>query len=281
MSRLTFRNIAKTFEGRPAIAEVDLAVESGSLTAIVGPSGCGKTTLLELGAGLQPPDRGEVALDGVRVREPSRDTAVIFQHHNLFAWLTVCDNVAFGLRNEGFGRRDARARAMAQLRDVGLGDVADKVPAELSGGMRQRVALARALVLQPKVLLMDEPFASLDYQTRRIMQRYLLSVWRKSGATVVLVTHDLDEAIALADRVVLMSGAPGRVVETVDLELEAPRAADDPPLRDVRRHLQRHLETEVALSEFAAAELPVIAENLRGSAAEATSSRRGRVATRR
>lgn len=262
MSELTFSGVRKVFDGYIALAGVDLTVESGSLTAIIGPSGCGKTTLIELAAGLQVPTAGEVALDGVRVREPSPDTAVIFQHHNLFGWLTVRDNVAFGLRNFRLGRREARARAVQQLREVGLAGFADKVPAELSGGMRQRVALARALVLEPKVLLMDEPFASLDYQTRKVMQRYLLSTWRHPRATIALVTHDLDEALVLADRVVLMSGAPARIVEIVDLDLERPRRADDPRLSDLRQHLQRHLEAEVALSEFGDAELAALMDDV-------------------
>lgn len=258
MPSLSFSGVAKRFNGHVALEAVDLTIESGSLTAIIGPTGCGKTTLLEIGAGLQRPSRGEVSLDGAPVTRPSPQTAMIFQHHNLFGWLTVRDNVAFGLRNRGLSRREARARAAKQLGNVGLADFADKVPAELSGGMRQRVALARALVLHPKVLLLDEPFASLDYETRRVMRRYLLSAWRQAEATIALVTHDLEEALVLGDRVVLMSGAPGRVVEVVDLDLERPREPDDPRLRDVKQHLQRHLEAEVALSEFTGAELAAL-----------------------
>jgi NitT/TauT family transport system ATP-binding protein len=255
---LAFRGVGRTFDGQQALAGIDLTVESGSLTAIVGPSGCGKTTLLELAAGLQIAGEGEVIVDGVPVRGPSPDTAMIFQHHNLFDWLTVLDNVAFGLRNLGVSRAEARRRASDQLADVGLAAFADKVPAELSGGMRQRVALARALVLEPKVLLMDEPFASLDYQTRRVMQRYLLSTWRRAGATIALVTHDLAEALLMADRVALMSRGPGRIVEIVDLELERPREVDDPRLDELRRRLERHLVEEVALGEFAGAELAAV-----------------------
>ena len=258
MPSLTFRGVGRAFDGQRALAGIDLTVESGSLTAIVGPSGCGKTTLLELAAGLQPVSEGKVILEGVPVRAASPDTAMIFQHYNLFDWLTVRDNVAFGLRNAGIGRAEARRRAMDQLADVGLAGFADKVPAELSGGMRQRVALARALVLDPKVLLMDEPFASLDHQTRRVMQRYLLSTWRRAGATIALVTHDLDEALLLADRVALMSRGPGRIVEVVDLDLERPREADDPRLDALRGRLERHLEEEVALGEFAGAELVAV-----------------------
>jgi NitT/TauT family transport system ATP-binding protein len=255
---LDFRGVEKRFNGHVALAQLDLTIESGSLTAIIGPTGCGKSTLLEIGAGLQRATRGVVTLDGSPVTGPSSQTAMIFQHHNLFPWLTIRDNVAFGLRNVGLSRREARARAAEQLARVGLAEFAGKVPAELSGGMRQRVALARALVLDPKVLLMDEPFASLDYETRRLMRRYLLSAWQQVGATIVLVTHDLEEALVLGDRVVLMSGAPGRVVEVVDLELERPRRLDDPRLADLREHLERHLEAEVELTEFTDAELAAL-----------------------
>ncbi len=220
---------------------VDLKLGSGSLTALVGPTGCGKTTLLELIAGLQNPTRGTITVDGEDVLGPRRDTILIFQQHNLFDWLTVRDNVAFGLRNRGLSRREARRRAIEQLERVGLAAFADRVPGELSGGMRQRVALARALVLAPRLLLMDEPFGSLDHQTRRIMQRYLLTTWRQSGATIVLVTHDLDEAMRLADRA-------------------HPRNLEDGQLRHVRERLHAHLEEEVALSEFAGAELAALAE---------------------
>ena len=168
--------------------------------------------------------------------------------------------MAFGLQNLRVGRREARGRALAQLGTVGLAAVADRVPAELSGGMRQRVALARALVLEPKVLLLDEPFASLDHQTRRVMQRYLLSTWRRSQATILMVTHDLEEALVLADRVALMSGSPGRIVDVVDLTLERPRAVEDGRLRGLRQRLERHLESEVALGEFTEAELSALGD---------------------
>ena len=170
------------------------------------------------------------------------------------------DNVAFGLRNRGLSKREARRRANEQLEHVGLAAFVDRVPGELSGGMRQRVALARALVLAPRLLLMDEPFGSLDHQTRRIMQRYLLARWRQSQATIVLVTHDLDEAMRLADRIVLFSASPGRPVEVVDVPAAHPRNLEDGQLRHVRDRLLAHLEEEVALSEFAGAELAALAE---------------------
>ncbi|TME35393.1 MAG: ATP-binding cassette domain-containing protein, partial [Chloroflexi bacterium] len=167
MPEIRITDVCRDFGQHRVLDQVDLKLESGSLTALVGPTGCGKTTLLELIAGLQNPTRGTITVDGEDVVGPRRDSILIFQQHNLFDWLTVRDNVAFGLRNRGLSKREARRRAIEQLERVGLAAFADRVPGELSGGMRQRVALARALVLAPRLLLMDEPFGSLDHQTRR------------------------------------------------------------------------------------------------------------------
>jgi len=260
MPEIRISAVCRDFGQHRALDQVDLTIESGSLTALVGPTGCGKTTLLELIGGLQNPSRGRITVDGEDVVGPRRDTILIFQQHNLFDWLTVRDNVAFGLRNRGLSKREARRRANEQLEHVGLAAFVDRVPGELSGGMRQRVALARALVLAPRLLLMDEPFGSLDHQTRRIMQRYLLARWRQSQATIVLVTHDLDEAMRLADRIVLFPASPGRPVEVVDVPAAHPRNLEDGQLRHVRDRLLAHLEEEVALSEFAGAELAALAE---------------------
>lgn len=254
MPELSFAGLERRFDDVVALEGIHLEVPDGSLTAIVGPSGCGKSTLLELAGGLQAPSAGDVRLDGRPVDGPRGQTALIFQHHNLFPWLTVLDNVAFGLRNRGVRARDARARALAGLRDVGLHTVAGRVPAELSGGMRQRVALARALVLETDLLLMDEPFASLDHQTRRLMHAHLLATWKRLRATIVVVTHDLDEALLLAERVVLMTGAPGRIAEVVDVHAAWPRDLQDPVLAGHRARLATHLEREVALGELTDAE---------------------------
>ena len=260
MPEIRITDVCRDFGQHRVLDQVDLRLESGSLTALVGPTGCGKTTLLELIAGLQNPTRGTVTVDGEDVVGSRRDSILIFQQHNLFDWLTVRDNVAFGLRNRGLSKREARRRAIEQLERVGLAAFADRVPGELSGGMRQRVALARALVLAPRLLLMDEPFGSLDHQTRRIMQRYLLTTWRQSRATIVLVTHDLDEAMRLADRIVLFSASPGRPVKVVDVPAQHPRNLEDGQLRRVRDRLLAHLQEEVALSEFAGAELAALGE---------------------
>lgn len=258
MAELSFERVSKVFNGQLAVDEINLTIPSGSFIALLGPSGCGKSTLLEIAAGLTPPTGGRVWLAGRPVTQPGPQTAIVFQHHNLFEWMTVRANVAFGLRAQGVARAERRLRASKLLADVGLTDHAHKLPRELSGGMRQRVAIARALVLNPQVLLMDEPFSSLDYQTRTVMQRYLLALWHRARATVVMVTHDLEEALMLADQVVLLSSSPGRILEVINLTAARPRNPENAQLREVRTRLRHHLEREVALGEFSEAELAAL-----------------------
>lgn len=254
MSAIVFRNLTKRFDGKTVIADVTLDVPARSLTVVVGPSGCGKSTLLSIAAGLEAPCSGSVSVSGRAVAGPSPDTALIFQDHNLFPWLDACGNIAFGLEMRGAPRKASRARALDLLQEVGLGECAARVPRELSGGMRQRVALLRALALGPKVILLDEPFSSLDYQTRKMMQAYLLAAWRQSAATAVLVTHDLHEALFLADRLVLFSGSPGQVREIIDIDLPRPRDLNHPFLIELYRRMEASLEAEAASSEFTEAE---------------------------
>jgi NitT/TauT family transport system ATP-binding protein len=254
-TEVVFENVGKRFGEKEAARDVSLKVPGGSFTVVIGPSGCGKSTLLGLAAGLDEPSDGYVFVGGREVAGPTPEVALLFQHYNLFPWLTACDNVAFAFRNRGMARKEARKRAMELLANVGLGDYADKVPDELSGGMKQRVALVRAFALQPGLLLMDEPFAALDHQTRRIMQSYLLMTWQATDATVIMVTHDLDEALYLADRLVLFSGSPGTVSEVIDIEVPRPRRLDEPSLAAIRKRLEAHLEKEVAYDEFTETEL--------------------------
>lgn len=249
-----FGNVTKCFGDTTAIEGVSLKVPAGEFTVLIGPSGCGKSTLLSLAAGLEAPTDGFVTVHGRQVTGPVRDTALIFQQHNLFPWMTTEANVAYGLRSRGMPRREALARARDLLGRVGLADFAQKPPTALSGGMRQRVALVRAFATQPKLLLMDEPFGALDHQTRKIMQAYLLSTWRDSGATVVMVTHDLDEALMLADRLVLFTGQPGHIAETLDITAPRPRNRDDPALREIGARLEGHLASAAAAAEFTDAE---------------------------
>lgn len=210
-----------------ALDDVDFAVRDGAFVCIVGPSGCGKTTLFRIIAGLEADFEGEVLLDGQPIEGPGMDRGMVFQEYGLFPWRTVIENVRFGLEQREMTdeTRDARARAMLDL--VGLGDVAERYPRELSGGMKQRVGIARALAVDPAILLMDEPFASVDAHTRSNLHDELLDVWRETDKTVLFVTHDVEEAVTLADRVVVLSGSPGTVVEVVDVELERPRERTD------------------------------------------------------
>ncbi|MGH9278031.1 MAG: ABC transporter ATP-binding protein [Acidimicrobiales bacterium] len=250
MRRLCWEGVGKTWptpDGDlvPAVLDVDLEVREGEFLALIGPSGCGKTTLLEIAAGLEEPTSGRVTVDGVGIDGPGPERTLLFQDHHLFPWLKVRENVAQGLLFGGMSRRDRCARAEAMLAAVGLSGVAGKLPHQLSGGMRQRVALARALAVEPQVLLLDEPFASLDFQTRLLMQRYLLSVWQRFGTTIVFVTHQVEEALLLADRAVLVSAGPGRVLEDLAVDIDRPRDVNGADFLRLRRHLTGHLEREV------------------------------------
>jgi NitT/TauT family transport system ATP-binding protein len=227
---LSVAGLGKRFakQGPAALADVSFEVAEGELLALVGPSGCGKTTLLRLLCGLTEPTEGIVMLDGRPVVAPPREMAIVFQDYSrsLFPWLTVHRNVMFPLRREGFSKRGKIERAEAVLREMGLDGVGGKYPWQLSGGMQQRVAIARALVSRPEVLLLDEPFASVDALTRAELQDVLLRVHasrEERAATVVHVTHDIDEAVYLADRVLVLASGPGRVVGAVDVGLLRPR----------------------------------------------------------
>jgi ABC-type nitrate/sulfonate/bicarbonate transport system ATPase subunit len=229
LPKIRFRDVTKRFMPRrgggevEAITSLSLDIAEKQFVCIVGPSGCGKSTQLNMLAGFEHPSSGEVLLDGTCVTEPGPDRGVVFQDGALFPWLNVLDNVCFGPRRQGLSRRAYRPAAMAILEQVGLRPFAGNLPSELSGGMRQRLAIARALVNRPPILLMDEPFGALDPQTRLLMQELLLSVWEQEHRTVLFVTHDVDEALFLADRVIVMSRRPGRVLEDIRVDLERPR----------------------------------------------------------
>ena len=211
----------------------------------LGPSGCGKSTLLYLIAGLEEATEGLTWSFGDLVETPSPERSLIFQETSLFPWLTVWQNVSFGLAIRGAGQAERRTVAAEALQRVGLKAAMDKRPDELSGGMRQRVAVARALAMRPKVLLMDEPFAALDVQTRARMQDFLLDVWRDSGASVLFVTHHIDEAVALADRVVVFTSRPGRIKTIVPIDLPRPRNLFSPRGRGPAHPAHRALRDEV------------------------------------
>ncbi len=219
---LTLSGVSKVYSnGFRAVAGVDLSVARGEIVALVGGSGCGKSTLLRLVAGLDRPTEGTVSVAGHAVTAPGGDVGVVFQEPRLMPWLPVEANVRFGLA--GVPVAEARRRAAAALRRVGLEAFADALPRQLSGGMAQRVAIARALVTNPAVLLLDEPFSALDTFTRHDLHAHVLDIWAADRPTLVLVTHDIDEAVALADRVLVMAGQPGRIVGSVAVETARPR----------------------------------------------------------
>jgi len=213
----------RTHERVLALDDVSLTIMSGSFVSIVGPSGCGKSTLLAIIDGLVRPTQGEVAVDGHRLTGPGRDRAVVFQEASLFPWFTTLRNCGYGLECQGLDRKEAEARAAPLLAMVGLAGFEHHYPGELSVGMQQRANLARALAVNPDTLLMDEPFAALDAQTREFMQAELLDIWALTKKTVVFITHQIDEAIYLSDRVVVMSGRPGRILKEIDIDLPRPR----------------------------------------------------------
>ena len=242
--KLRIRDLRKVYGSGPsevvALDGIDLDVPTGGFVSLVGTSGCGKSTLLGIVAGLDRPTAGTVTVDGDVVVGPGPDRGVVFQAYSLFPWRSVAENVAFGLECLRVGRAERRRRVAEMLGVVGLSEFADRLPRELSGGMRQRVAIARALVAEPDLLLLDEPFGALDLQTRRSLHEFLRQVWQRTGATVLMVTHDVGEAVYLSERVVVMSRRPGRVAEVVDVPFGRARG---PELRRDERFMA--LEDEV------------------------------------
>ena len=245
--------LTKEFDGLRVLDGVDVHVDEGELVTLVGASGCGKSTMLAILAGLLPPTSGDVLLDGHPVTGPGPDRGLVFQSYTLYPWRTVRENVAFGLELKKLPSAEIRARVDHYLQVMGLEAFADALPKQLSGGMKQRAAIARALVNEPEVLLLDEPFGALDAQTRGRMQEFLLDVWRATGTTILLVTHDVEEAVFLSQRIYVLSSHPGRVMA----EVAVPFPADRTPamLRDARFHaitddlrdlLRRHATVSVA-----------------------------------
>ena len=235
------RDLSKSFalngQRLPVLRDLQLEIRGGEALAIVGPSGCGKTTLLRMLAGLERPDSGEVLIDGHPVQGVGRERAIIFQEPRLLPWLTVLGNVAFGLQVRGTPRASAEARARHYIRLVGLSDFEDAHPRQLSGGMAQRVGIARALTVQPEILLLDEPLGALDAMTKLTMQEELSRIWREERVTMVLVTHDLEEAIFLADRVLVLPRQKGAVPRLIEVVLPRPRDRNEGRFVEMRRRL--------------------------------------------
>jgi NitT/TauT family transport system ATP-binding protein len=242
--RKRFTDIARRQEV-VALDGIDLDIADDEFLTILGPSGCGKTTLLNIVAGFEQATSGEVQLDNAPIREPGPDRGVVFQEYALFPWLTVEQNIEFGLRERGVAKAERRAKVHSLIGSIGLSGFERRYPQELSGGMRQRVALGRVLVNDPKILLMDEPFAALDAQTRTLMQDELLRVWSRDRRTVLFITHNIEEAILLGDRVVVMTARPGRIKEIVALDLSRPRDVTAADFNSIRRRVAALLEDEV------------------------------------
>lgn len=256
-----------TAEGHTAVLSISLSIDDGKIVSLLGPSGCGKSTFLEILAGLSAPTEGEVYIDGVRVLEPlpstrlemeeyrkkyrflsplandmfidrpKHDIAMIFQDYAVFPWMTVLQNVTFTLKLRGIPRGDREARAMHHLNRVGLAAFKNKYPSQLSGGMRQRLALARALSVEPKIILMDEPFAAVDSLTRERLQDELLALWQSSGVTIVLVTHDVEEAVYLSDEVIVFSPSPGSIRNRFNITTPRPRRRSEPELIELQERI--------------------------------------------
>jgi NitT/TauT family transport system ATP-binding protein len=247
---IALKGVEKIYPGRNpvhALTAIDLSVEDGAFTAILGPSGCGKSTLMNLVAGFEPASAGAVEVFGTHVAAPGPDRAVVFQEPALFPWLSVWDNVVFGPRIQGKPRADYVEAARELIHVVGLDGFEKHLPDQLSGGMKQRVGIARALLMRPQVLLMDEPFGALDAQTRLQMQALLLTVWETYKKTVVFITHDIDEAILLADVVYVMSARPGRLRSRIPIDLRRPRTIDlltDGGFNEIRREIFARIRAE-------------------------------------
>jgi len=231
-----------------ALDNVNLAVEDGEFVSIVGPSGCGKTTFINIADGLLKPTGGKILLDGNEVQGPGLDRAMVFQDPCLLPWRTVLKNVLFGMECQGRDGQSEKERALKFIKLVGLSGFEDHFPHELSGGMQQRCNLARALTVDPEILIMDEPFAALDAQTREIMQMELLRIWNEARKTVLFITHQINEAIYLADRVIIFGARPGRVKETLKIDIPRPRTLSvkrDKKFLEYEDYLWGHIEEEV------------------------------------
>ena len=246
---LTIDKIKKTFvsgpKSIPAVDDISFSLRRGEFLCLVGPSGCGKSTLLNLIAGLEKPTGGQINLDGKAIREPGVDRTVIFQESALFPWLSVIDNVEFGMKMAGLPKKARREKALHYLQMVNLHEYRDAWIHELSGGMKQRVALARALSLDSELLLMDEPFAALDSQTRHMLQAELLRIWQQTHKTILFITHSVEEAVLLADRIIVMTPGPGKIKREFIINAARPRLSQSPELAKTIAAIAMALGSEV------------------------------------
>ena len=252
LNQLSIRGVSRTFtsargKATQALLPVDFEVRENDFVTILGPSGCGKSTLLRIVAGLDFPTAGQVVLDGQPVEGPGADRGMVFQSYTLFPWLTIEQNIRFGLRERGMGAAEQKDRSDYFISKVGLRGFEQHFPKQLSGGMQQRTAIARALANDPKILLMDEPFGALDNQTRVLMQELLLGIWEAERKTVMFVTHDIDEAIFMANRVAVFSARPGRIKTELAVDLPHPRhyrVKTSPEFMDLKARLTEEIRAE-------------------------------------
>jgi len=252
-ARIRVQGLAKRYGALEVFRGIDLSIGSREIVALVGPSGCGKTTLLRCIDGLIAVDEGEIWVDRQRVTQPTAGVAMVFQHFGLFPWKTVYDNVAYGLRMAGVARSEIARRVPAFINLVGLSGFERAYPYQMSGGMQQRCGLARALAIEPSVLLMDEPFAAVDAQTREILQFELLRIWEQRPTAMLFVTHSIEEAVLLGDRVVVLKGRPSRIEETIAVDLPRPRSRatlSEPRFAELRERVWGTLMSEARKAEF-------------------------------
>jgi NitT/TauT family transport system ATP-binding protein len=263
VSKIRFQRVSKSFPDKQtsvpvgalvALSNVDFEVHAREFMVLVGPSGCGKSTLLDLVSGLSEPSSGVILIDGEPVAGPGPDRGIVFQQYALFPWRTALSNIEFGLEAVGVPRRERRERARYYLSLVGLSGFEHRYPHQLSGGMKQRVAIARSLSSDPDILLMDEPFAALDAQTRETLQDELLRIWEKTGKTILFITHAIDEAVYLGQRVAVMTARPGRILDIVDIPLGSRARSDDlrsdPEFVRLRREIWTLLREQVNASSL-------------------------------
>lgn len=246
MPKVDIRGLNKTYRNRDreivvSLDNLSLTVEPGEFVSIIGPSGCGKSTLLYITAGFLTYDSGYVLVDGIPIKGPGMDRGVVFQEYALFPWRTVLGNITYGLESQGLTRQQCEARAYCLIKQIGLGGFEHRFPKELSGGMQQRVAIARTLAYNPTILLMDEPFGALDAQTREMMQDQLLEIWRETGKTILLVTHDVSEAVFLSQRVIVMTGRPGRVKAEFPVNLGCRQNREELIISDQFNHIRNQV----------------------------------------